>query len=81
MSAHDIHYGEHVEHVETPDLPHHIAVGGYPELAQEHCKLVDRVARLEARLAQLEEAHAPGVIVGKPPRDPYAIDMRAYVGP
>jgi hypothetical protein len=48
MSTHCIHYGEHVEHVETPDLPHHIAVGGYPELAQQHCKLEERVAQLEA---------------------------------
>lgn len=46
MSTHCIHYGEHVEHVETPDLPHHIAVGGYPELAQQHCKLEERVAQL-----------------------------------
>lgn len=54
MSAHDIHYAEHVEHVETPDLPHHIAVGGYPELAQQHCKLEERVAKQEARIDELE---------------------------
>jgi hypothetical protein len=54
MSTHCIHYGEHVEHVEAPDIPHHLEVGGYPELLAEHCELVDRVAALEARIAQLE---------------------------
>lgn len=54
MSTHCIHYGEHVEHVETPDIPHHLEVGGYPVLLADHCELADRVAALEARIAQLE---------------------------
>lgn len=57
MSTHCIHYGEHVEHVETPDIPHHLEVGGYPSLVAEVCELVDRVAQIEQRIAKLEERH------------------------
>lgn len=81
MEDRAVYYANGMIEVEDIQTPHHLRVGGYPELLAEHCELVDRVAKLEARLAKLEEAHAPGVIVGKPPRDPYAIDMRAYVGP
>ena len=63
MSTHCIHYGEHVEHVETPDIPHHLEVGGYPELVAEHCKLEERVAKLEERLAKLEAAHESSIDV------------------
>ena len=54
MSTHCIHYGEHVEHVETPDIPHHLEVGGYPALVADVCELKCKVAALEARIAQLE---------------------------
>jgi len=49
-----IYYAEHVEIVEEPVLPARLLVGGYPELLADHCELSDRVAALEARIAQLE---------------------------
>ncbi len=42
--------------VEEPGtaLPARLLVGGYPVLLADHCELADRVAALEARIAQLE---------------------------
>ena len=37
-----------------PALPARLLVGGYPVLLADHCELADRVAALEARIAQLE---------------------------
>lgn len=50
------HANGFIETVEEPGtaLPARLLVGGYPVLLADHCELADRVAALEARIAQLE---------------------------
>ena len=48
------HANGFIETDEEPALPARLLVGGYPALLADHCELTDRVAALEARIAQLE---------------------------
>ncbi len=43
-----------VEPAEPVACEQRLQVGGYPALLADHCELTDRVAALEARIAQLE---------------------------
>jgi hypothetical protein len=81
MEQRAVYYANGLVELQDAPAPHHLRVGGYPELLAEHCELVDRVAQLEARLAQLEEAHAPGIIMDTSQGDMTAIAWKAYVGP
>lgn len=54
MEERAVYYANGMVELQDAPTPHHLRVGGYPELLAEHCELVDRVAALEARIAQLE---------------------------
>jgi len=76
-----VYYANGLVELQDAPTPHHLRVGGYPSLVAEVCELNDRVAQLEARLAKLEEAHAPGIIADTSRRDMVAIAWKDYVGP
>ena len=61
MEPHAVYYANGLVEPAAPMTPHHLAIGGHPALVAEVCELVDRVAALEARIAQLE-ADAVSVI-------------------
>lgn len=52
-----VYYANGLVELQDAAAPHHLRIGGYPELLAEHCELVDRVAQLEQRIAKLEERH------------------------
>lgn len=67
---------KYVDYDTMIDIVHSLGVR-LNELTEQH---VQDVQMLEARIARLEAAHEPGVIIGTPPHDLTAIAWKDYVG-
>ena len=61
MEQRAVYYANGLVELQDAPAPHHLRIGGYPSLVAEVCELVDRVAKLEARLARLEQAHETSI--------------------
>lgn len=54
MEQRPVYYANGLVELQDAPAPHHLRVGGYPELVADHCELVDRVAKLETRIDEIE---------------------------